>query len=195
MIFISQEVSGGAWLWNLTKEGNIPATLASTQLAMVATVSLLTAWLAKTKRTKFRLYLAGIGLVFLYTASDEFYKLHEFAPYWSEIYAALGLSIVLITVALARRSTREARVWHFCLLAGLGASAFGALFLDIYSYERVVCSILGVIKTHNCLKPGVFEESLEFVGIWLVLVAVLGHFSTVAPLPSTRVRLALYLSP
>ena len=56
------------WLWSLDQEWNIPSTLASLQLALVAGVALLTAWLAKARPARQRLYLVGIGLVFLFLA-------------------------------------------------------------------------------------------------------------------------------
>ena len=65
------------WLWNLDQEWNIPSTLASTQLALVAGVSLLTAWLARAVPVWQRLYLVGIGLVFLFLAWDEYFLFHE----------------------------------------------------------------------------------------------------------------------
>ena len=62
------------WLWNLGREWNIPSTLASTQLALVGGVALITAWLAKAQSAWRRLYLVGIGLVFLFFARDEYFK-------------------------------------------------------------------------------------------------------------------------
>ena len=35
------------WLWDVHEEGNIPATLASAQLALLAGAALITAWLAQ----------------------------------------------------------------------------------------------------------------------------------------------------
>ena len=54
------------WLWDLSKEWNIPATLASTQLAVVAGVALLAGWLDRARPAWRRLYLIAIGLVFLF---------------------------------------------------------------------------------------------------------------------------------
>ena len=65
------------WLWNLDREWNIPSTLASIQLAMVAGVALATAWLAKFRPAWQRLYLVGIGVVFLFFAQDEYFSIHE----------------------------------------------------------------------------------------------------------------------
>ena len=51
VIVLSQELrhtSGyESWLWHLDGEGNLPASLASTQLALVAMIALLTAWHAR----------------------------------------------------------------------------------------------------------------------------------------------------
>ena len=51
------------------------------------------------------------------------------------------------------------------------------------------------MRLSNCTSPTRFEESLEMLGIWLVLVAVLGLFSDIVSTPSPRVRRALYSLP
>ena len=65
------------WLWHLNYDWNIPATLASTQLALVGGVALFAAWLAGARPAWQRLYLVGIGLVFLFLARDEYVAFHE----------------------------------------------------------------------------------------------------------------------
>ena len=54
------------WLWDFHEEWNIPATLASVQLAMVGGVALLTSWHAKLRPAWQRLYAVAIGLVFIF---------------------------------------------------------------------------------------------------------------------------------
>ena len=73
------------WLWNLDQEWNIPSTLASTQLALVAGVALVTAWLARAVPVWQRLYLVGIGLVFLFLAWDEYFLFHEHIQDWGDL--------------------------------------------------------------------------------------------------------------
>ena len=73
------------WLWNVHEEGNVPSTLASTQLALVAIVALLTAWLSKARPTAERLYLVAIGLIFIFLARDEYTSIHEHIENWGKV--------------------------------------------------------------------------------------------------------------
>ena len=181
------------WLWHLDREWNIPSTLASTQLALVGGAALMTAWLAKARPAWQRLYLLGIGLIFLYLARDEYANLHELIPNWSSYYTALGAIVAAATVAVVLCSPRRTWVWHLCLLTGLAMSASGALVIEQSRVE--ICGSLGFLRLDGCLPPYHFEESLEFLGIWLALVAMLGHFSDVLPRPKPRVRRFLYALP
>ena len=180
------------WLWNLDQEWNIPSTLASTQLALVASIALLTAWLAKAQPALQRLYLGGIGLVFLFLAWDEYFTFHEHIANWERHYAALGTMLVMATAIVAFRSPRYPKIWHLCLLTGLVVSAMGGILLNGL---QPICDSLGFLPLYGCLWPYNYEESLEFLGIWLVLVAVLGHFSHTIPNPKPRILLTFYLLP
>ena len=181
------------WLWHLDREWNIPSTLASTQLALVGCAALITAWLAKGQRIWLCLYLLGIGLLFLFLARDEYANLHEFIANWVSLYGALGTAVVVITLAVALCSPRRMRIWHFCLLVGLAMSALGALIIE--QFPRETCGSLGPLSLDGCLYRYNFEEPLEFLGIWLALVAMLGHFSDASPVSKPRVRYALYALP
>ena len=181
------------WLWHLDREWNIPSTLASAQLALVGCFALITAWLAKGQRIWLRLYLLGIGLLFLFLARDEYANLHEFIPNWISLYGALGTAVVAVTLAVALYSPRRMRIWHLCLLVGLAISALGALVIE--QFPRETCGSLGPLPLDGCLYRYNFEEPLEFLGIWLALVAMLGHFSDVSPVSKPRVRYALYVLP
>ena len=57
------------------------------------------------------------------------------------------------------------------------------------------CGGLGFFRFKGCLLFFYMEETLEFLGIWLVLVAMLGHFSDAVRTPSKRVRRFLYALP
>lgn len=83
------------WLWHLDQESSIPSTFASAQLALVAPGALLTALLARARHSIYRLYLGGIGLLFLYLAWDEYFALHETNPDWKQQYLALGAVVVI----------------------------------------------------------------------------------------------------
>ena len=182
------------WFWNMDMEWNLPAMLASAQLALVAGISLMTAWLARAKPLSQRLYLISIALVFLFLAWDELTSIHESIRNWELVYAALGAVVAATTLIVAARSERRAWLWHSCLLFGLASAAFGAIVLEqLRSLE--ICGSVGIVQLSECLVQAEYEEILEFIGIWLVLVSVAGRFSRVAARPSARVRGFLYLIP
>ena len=180
------------WLWYLHEEWNIPSTLASMQLFLVSGVALVTAWLAKVRSAWQRFYLVAIGLVFLFLAWDEYFKVHEGIPNWERYYAALGAVVAAATVAVAIRSPRRMQIWRLCLLTGLAMSGVGAIFFELLP---PICDNLGFLRLDKCLYFFWFEEMLEFLGIWLALVALLGHFSDAVPTPKPRIRRLLYAMP
>ena len=180
------------WLWHVDYEWNIPATLASTQLALVGGLALMTACFATGRPAWQRLYLVAIGLIFLFVARDEYYTLHEFIYAWRLKYAAVGALVAAATLVVALRSPRRSLIWHVCMLAGLAMSATGALFFD---EQLRICGGWGVVRIEPCLDLIFLEEVLEFLGIWLALIALLGQFSDVSPSPSLRVQRALYVLP
>ena len=181
------------WLWNVDGERNMAGTLASTQLGLVAIVALMTAWRGR-KRLGWRsLYLFGISLLFFYFARDEYFEIHEFIRDWRWYYAGIGVFLAAATVLLASRSTPRARIWHMCLLAGLAISAAGAIALEGYRYPWL-CGQLGLMSRDTCLLSHI-EEYLEFLGIWLSLIAMLGHFSDATPTVGRRAERFLYLAP
>ena len=180
------------WLWHLDREWNIPSTLASLQLALAGATAVAAALLAKPSRTPVQLYLLSVGLLFLFLARDEYANLHEMVPHWEGYYAALGAVLVVATLALAWRSPRQHWRWHGCFLAGLAISGIGSVAFEA---ERQICGNWGVLRLNPCFDLYTIEEPLEFAGIWLVLVALLGHFSAVAPAPTRRIRLALFAWP
>ena len=171
------------WLRLLTAEYNLPASLASVQLSMIGAVALLAARLAKARPVFLRNYLVGIGLLFLFFALDEFFKLHERIANWRIIYSAIGMVVVVATIVVAARSPRRERIWQFCLLSGLAMSAAGAIGIE--SLPKI-CGNLGFFRLDECLQLFYLEESLELLGTWLVLVAVLGQLSDAVPMPQPR---------
>ena len=195
VIVIALEIQSSSrfewYIWNLNREWNIPATLASMQLFLVSSVALTTAWTHAHPAWQ-RFYLLGVGLVFLFLAWDEYSAFHEHLANSAIYYAALGAVVVAATAAVAIRSPRRTQIWCLCLLAGLAVSALGGIVLDALPPQ---CENLGLLHFGECLVPSYFEESLEFLGIWLALVAMLGHFSDVLPRPKPRVRRFLYALP
>ena len=78
-----------------------------------------------------------------------------------------------------------------CSLSGLAMSATGALVVEELRYECVEI----FIQVSGCTHAYQYEEVLEFLGIWLVLIAVLGHYSAASPPPRRALRWLLYALP
>ncbi len=180
------------WLQILTGEYNIPATLASAQLALVGCAALLTARIVKARHSYHRLYNIGIGLAFLFLALDEYHKIHERIPNWGAYYFALGVVVVLATIVLAMYSPWRASKWHICLLAGLAISGAGGIGFELMP---TVCDSIGPFRLNKCLLFSTIEEALEFIGVWLALVAVLGQIPVSASASSSPVQRTIYAAP
>ena len=185
------------WLWDLNQDWNIPSVVASTQLALVAGVAFLTTWLAKAQTLWQRLYLIAIGLLFLLMARDEYAAIHEAFLGWERYYAGLGGAVVIATLLVASRSPRTVRIWHVCLLAGLALSATGGIGIEQLrpQLQGPVCDNLVWLRLDGCLLTFQYEETLEFAGMWLALLGMLGHFSDLASGAHSRARRFLYVMP
>ncbi|MCY3832178.1 MAG: hypothetical protein OXG85_04115 [Chloroflexi bacterium] len=178
------------WLWDLNTEWNIATAFASTQFVLVCLVALYSSWQGRGQHVLLRLYLAFTAILFFFFALDELLQFHETSWQLQEIYNTLGIVFAVLTVIIALRGPTRSRVWLLCLLAGLGAAWFGATVLERY---RDICGYLGPLPLSECLEPYRYEEPIEFLGVWLALVAVLGLFSQVSiPL---RLQRTLYWLP
>lgn len=171
-------------MWHLDREGNFPTALAASQLALVGIVAVPTAWFSW-KRSFWRLlYWMGIALLFLLLAREELLEQRRHLlgqDGWVYLYSMVGFVVLVATAAIATRSPRCSWIWHVCLVVGLflGGAAAGAI--EQLRFPEI-CSSLGFREDDGCILYMV-EESLEFLGIWLVLVAVLGQFTLVASSP------------
>ena len=173
------------WLWDLQREYNIPSTFASTQLALVGSLALGTAWLLRARSSWQSLYLVAAGITFLFMALDEYYALHEQVPTWKRYYAALGAMLVLAALLVARRSPKSAWIWYFCFSLGLAMAGSGAVFIELMP---VSCGAMGILHVEGCIDFALWEESIEFLGVWLALLAMLGSFAGAMPTPKLRIR-------
>ena len=180
------------WLVHLDQEWNIPSTFASIQLALVGAAALLTALLARSRQTLFRLNLVVIGLLFLLFAWDEYFYLHEDNMPLKIAYVTVGALIALASTKMALASPPRARAWQICLMIGMAIYVFGAVVLEPF---HETCLSLGAIRIEGCVRFYNLEESLEFVGVWLVLVAVLGKLSDGTGKLGAPARLSLFVFP
>ena len=158
-------------------------------MALVGIVALLIAWKRKRQQTWRLLYYVGLGILFLYLAYDEYFALHEYLRNWKIIYGSIGVLATLATLLLAWRSPRNTLKWHAILLIGLAMSAAGAMLVQPIR-EPGVCASLVFWTGDECMLFDL-EESLELLGIWLALVAVLGQLLAPPP-PSVRIHIAAY---
>jgi hypothetical protein len=175
------------WLWHLDREWNVPATLASLQLALIGFVALLIAWRAVTQKTWQRLYFAALGTLFLFLAYDEYAVLHEFVHDWKKYYYLAGGIVVALTLVVASLSERSAWKWHGLLLVGLAMSALGGLVVEAN------CGHPFFVAIDLCEMHFKVEEPLEFVGMWLALLALLRQLDFLPA--SARIWRALYVFP
>ena len=125
-----------------------------------------------------------------FLARDEYTSIHEHIENWEKYYIALGVAVAAATALVAARSPRNARIWHFCVLTGLAMSAIGAI---AFESDPRFCGRWDFLPYDGCQWALHYEESLEFLGIWLVLLGLLGQFSAASPSPNLRIRIALLL--
>ena len=170
--------------WNLNGEWNIPAWLATAQLALVCVAAALTAWFSRKQSAWRFLYWIGIALLFLLLAREELLEQRRSLfgeDGWVYLYAAVSALVLVATAAIAVRSPRHSRIWHACLVVGIGVGGAGAGGVEQLRFPEI-CGALGFLENAGCLLY-MAEEFLEFLGVWLVLVAVLGQFTLVASSP------------
>lgn len=191
--------SHAVWLFNFEAEWNIPSAVMSTQLALAGSVALIVARLRSSAGRGPWVYFLGIGLVLFFFAVEdhtELYKVNSsgFAalfPWWAG-YNAMSTAMLTVSVGAALHSRPESRAWHICLAAGIALWGFAAFVVDAMVLP---CGLPGLLRIDGCLKTGVIEESLEFLGVWLALVAMLGIYSEMSPAANSRSKLALVAIP
>ena len=115
---------------------------------------------------------------------------HEFRPEVRRQYLIIGAAALLATMATVWRSPKHLRLWYLLLLVGLAVSSFGAYVLE--NYRSLCIKMPGV---SGCVWSFYYEETLEFLGVWLTLVAMLGLFSAAIPHPNRVIRLILFFFP
>ncbi|MCY3831694.1 MAG: hypothetical protein OXG85_01680 [Chloroflexi bacterium] len=180
------------WLWDPNREYNIPSTLASTQLALVAILALGTAWLQRRRFRGQSLYLAAVGGVILFLALDEYFVLHEQFQHWKRYYAALGALLVSGALRVALRRPRSSMMWYLCFPVGLVIAGSGAVFIELIPES---CGDLGLLRLDGCLNFALLEEASELLGIWLAMLGMLGMFADAMPTPNARLRHVMTVTP
>ncbi len=180
-------------LVHINGERNLAAGLATLQLALVAGFALVYARLADAAPRWQRLCFFGLSLLFLYLASDELFSLHEGIAHWTLYYAGAGLVVVLLMLLIARRSPKPLWIWHGAFLLGLAMSAAGAMLLE-HLRAPALCRLWRLLYIDRCLLKYI-EEALEYLGIWLALVAMMGLLAAAAPLSKRSLRALHWVFP
>ena len=121
-------------------------------------------------------------------ARDEYIGIHEQIDNWERYYIALGALVAAATAYVAYRSLRRARIWYACMLLGLALSALGAIPLES---NPLFCGRWDFLPLDGCHWTHHYEETFEFLGIWLVLLGLLGQLSDAAPTPGRALQAAL----
>lgn len=189
-------VSQLAWFFDLDKEFNIPTILAATQLALASGIALAASVLGRALPFSRHLLHVALAFVLLFITWVEYFLSHKrtYMPFgeWDYVYLAIGSVFALTVINVAWRSPKPVRIWCLSLMAGLAIAAAGALLVDLI--VSAPCKRLGLYSESKCVLRTI-EESLELLGVWVVIVAALGLFSDVAPTPSRRTGFAMLLLP
>lgn len=184
------------WMWSLGIEWSRAAAVASAQLVLVGAVAFLASWFARTRLAWQRVYLAGFGVLFLMLGLTEFYSLKSSQiTAWVLPYLLLAGFLTAITIAHIETSPHPARLWLLYLLMGLSLIVLGSTVVDLKGMFGLCGSLFGVLRFDGCINKGTLEESLEFFGGWVALVAMLGYLGDIVPSPTRRVRWLLFLLP
>ena len=181
----------GEWLWNMDLEWNIPSAFSSTQIVLVGCVALIIAWRVRRHANWRRWYFGAVGLIFLLLALDEFFHLDgslQNAIYVHRrlLFSLSGAVVLIATWAVAARAPARMRLWHACFFIGFAASGFAAVVLDYARPLRPCLMNNEFLRLIGCISPYLLEEAVEFLGIWLALVGMLGYFSSLSPSVSAQ---------
>ena len=164
------------WFWHISREWNLLSGIASLQLILVTGLVLYASWLIPRRLKLYRRYLVGVGLLFLFIALDETFAIHEEFTILFLIYALIGPFLLVASAFVYAKTLRRFRIWLIILMTGLSISGLAEIILEQFHRMRL-CGSVGPIFLSKCLEPDYLEEALGFLGIWLALVAVLGHLS------------------
>ncbi|MDE2854652.1 MAG: hypothetical protein OXN88_10815 [Chloroflexota bacterium] len=184
------------WLWHIDFEWNIPSLFASAQLALVAGVALLNGWLSPRRPAWQRLYLLGIGFLFLMLAHHDFFAVStrvDIIAARHPILLHLGILLSIATIVIIETSPKQSRMWLLYLLLGQSLIALGGIIFD--SLPSLCYWHIGNIRFEGCLSRVHWEEALELIGGWVALVAMLGHFADDISRPSKRLNGFLFALP
>ncbi len=171
-----------ARFFDLGKENNVPTWFASMQLFLVAVVAFVAAFPRGRLPAVLRWPLPSFGAVFVFLSIDEFVGLHESITAmtdglsWAPTFNAHGAWILpyCLIAALLLLAARHSALWLWragrpvFLAAAVGAALYiaGAVGFELVSYYLERASRpWRIVQT--------VEESLEMVGVSLILYAIL----------------------
>ena len=184
------------WMWSMGNDWNRPAAVASAQLVFVGAVAFLASWFARARLAWQRIHLAGFGVLFLMLGLNDFYEFTSSQiTAWILPYLLLAGFLTAITIVHIETSQKPQRLWLLYLLVGLSLVVLGSTVVDLKGMDGLCGSLFGILRFDGCINKGTLEESLEFLGGWVALVAMLGFLGDILLSPSRRVRWSLFLLP
>ena len=170
-------------VWDIAWEGGIPTRVQAVQLALIGAISLLNALLAWRRDRLASVYFLMLAAAFGFLSYEEyFFNYFDFG--WQQLYALVGAVLLSLLVAVPLRLGKRDRYWSpqrgllLCIPAGLVIGAVGALGLDLIEHQLINWARDNLGQR---LWPPLLEESLEFLGMWLALAAMLGLFAAQKP--------------
>ena len=170
-----------AWLWDFTAEFNIPGVLASAQLTLIAALALANAWARRRDGWWGCCYFLSIGGIFLLLStaeySDQIKTIAASLFHWQVYAVFFGSAVAWLTLMDMQRQPRHRWAWHGTLLVGLLLTAVGGLLLDKWGPR---CISILVSPADGCVKFGYYEEVVEYLGGWLIALALLGRLTAVS---------------
>ncbi|MCY3832175.1 MAG: hypothetical protein OXG85_04100 [Chloroflexi bacterium] len=198
IVFFQEDYANGLYidklLWNVNREGNIPAILSGAQLFVASGAALAVAALSGGQSRLFRLYWVGNSLLLLAFGLFENVLDRAILINWQVVFPSLGAVVALFSLRLMRVSTRSSQIKYLSLLIGLTIGAVGSIGLEHFAWLYEPCDKIGLVRDGDCLSY-IFEEGMEFLGIWIVLIAVLGFLSDLEQRPRPLLRITLFLMP
>ena len=169
--------------WRISREWTVPARVQSLQLALTGLISLLNALLVWRRDRLASVYFLTLAAAFGFLGYLDYFN-NAIDPGWHEVYALAGALLVFLLLVITKVMSSGGGQWVrqrgllVCIPAGLVIGAVGALGLD--SIE-VQFSAWAQSSWGQRLKISLLEESLEFLGMWLALAAMLGLFAAQKP--------------
>lgn len=132
-----------------------------------------------------------MGFLFLSLGLHDYFQQTSYLAYmneWYVPYAVFASLLLVVTVIYIETSPKQPRLWLLYIFSALFMLALGGVIFD--GLVRVCHEFLGIVRIDGCISRVYLEETLELIGGWVALVAMLGHLADDA---STSLKRATFL--